>query len=184
MTGYSDISPAFKPNANDSKICMRILPYEATPEAIQMFDKVKHNIKHDYTYWFLLSTLWVSYTGWSNLELWKQLFSSSRPQRKISIMKPSELDEFRRLPETIQAWRAVRTGESDWIAYTTDYNTAKRFATERKSLRIDVYEIPKNKVLAYFTRRKESEIILLDKTHAVLVSSIKCTHWSGSTEVY
>ncbi|MCI1071434.1 hypothetical protein [Lactococcus lactis] len=45
----------------------------------------------DYAYWFMLSILWVSYSGFSDLELCKELFSRNRPNKSISLMKPDEL---------------------------------------------------------------------------------------------
>jgi len=96
MTG--DISPDFQWNKKDWQTIQKVLPHEATPEAVRAFARYAYRLS-DYGYWFLLSTLWVSYTGWSDLELWKQLFSSSGGSRTTSIMKPSELNVFRSLDQ-------------------------------------------------------------------------------------
>ncbi len=72
-----NISTAFVPNQTDNFIIQKLLPYEGTPLAIVKFKEVCNDLS-DYAYWFMLSTLWVSYSGFSELELWKELFSSNR----------------------------------------------------------------------------------------------------------
>lgn len=86
---FDDISPKFKYNAVDAEIGKRIIALEETPEAIKYLSKVCDKLT-DYAYWFYLSTLWVSYTGFSDLNLWKELFSAKRKDRVDCIMKPSE----------------------------------------------------------------------------------------------
>lgn len=44
--------------------------------------------------------------GFSDIELWKKLFSLDRIQRLKSIMKPSEVKEFEYLPYFITVYRA------------------------------------------------------------------------------
>lgn len=97
----------------------------------------------DYAYWFMLSTLWVSYSGFSDLELWKELFSSNRPNKSISLMKPDELSALKKLPNKITVYRAHRQKETDWIAYTLDKNIADRFARERGTSEITAYKVKK-----------------------------------------
>lgn len=157
-----DISPDFVPNRTDAAIVRRIGKLQESPRAIKEFARECHKLS-DYSYWFLLGTLWVCYTGWSDLQQWKWLFSSNRPKRETSLMKPSELKVWRNLPETIVAYRAPRIGEQDWISYTIDPNAALRFATERGSEHIDTYEFARCDALCIFTRRVESEIIVIDR---------------------
>ncbi|MDB5055995.1 MAG: hypothetical protein JWM44_4045 [Bacilli bacterium] len=70
----NDISPNNKDTANEkeSRMILSILQYEGTPRAITRFNEICHEFS-DYTYWFVLSTLWVSYTGFSDLSLWRKL---------------------------------------------------------------------------------------------------------------
>lgn len=75
---------------------LEALRYERTPEAVIHFSENCSQLT-DYGYWFLLSTLWVSYAGWSELELWKRLFKARRQGRRECLMKPKEM-EFYRLP--------------------------------------------------------------------------------------
>lgn len=162
----SDISPSFYTNfkAIDRIYAEKLLKLEATPQAIIEFDKFK-NYLSDYSYWFLLSTLWVSYTGYSNLQLWKDLFNSNRILKNKSIMKPSELEAFKNLPYFITAYRAHRPNEQDYIAYTLNVNIAKRLNLTRKG-EIKKYKIKKKNITALFLRRGEEEIILLNKDKA------------------
>lgn len=161
-----DITPDFVPNAYDSKVAENILRFEGTPFAIHYFSNV-HLRLTDSAFWFLLSTLWVSNTTGTDLKLWRRLFSSQRPKRRTSIMKPSELELSNRLPDKITAYRAHKEGETDWINYTIDHETAELFA-RINSGEIVQYSIQKKDVIALFTRRGESEIIML-KPHRGMV---------------
>ena len=136
-----DISTAFKWNQKDALFAEQILAYEGTPAAIKYFSAHSSELS-DYGYWFFLSTLWVSYTEYSDLKIWKTLFASQRPNKAIGIMKPSELKAFD----------------------TLDTPVAKHFAKEHKVNQISVYRVKKNHVLALFLRRSEQEIIVLDKS--------------------
>lgn len=167
----NDISSSFKYNFQDKVIALQLLKREGTPDAIKYFSEHCDKLTN-YAYWFLLSTLWVSYSGYSNINLWKKLFSSNRSQKLKSIMKPSELKEYNYLPYIITVYRAKRTGETQWIAYTLDFEVAKRFAKERNVEKVSKYEIKKNDVLALFLRRGEKEIIILDETKPKLIEEI------------
>lgn len=158
-----NVSTAFVPNQMDNFIIRNLLPYEGTPIAITKFKECCNELS-DYAYWFMLSTLWVSYSGFSDLELWKELFSSNRPNKSISLMKPDELSALKKLPNKITVYRAHRQKETDWIAYTLDKNIADRFARERGTSEITAYKVKKIDILAYFTRRGEQEIIVINKS--------------------
>lgn len=165
MSVMNDISPNFKPNVLDAQIAAELLKHEGTPRAITRFAELHEHLT-DYAYWFLLGTQWVSYSGWSDLNLWKRLFRSCRPKRASSIMKPSELIEFNKLPKWITAYRAHRLGETDWISYTLGREIAERFARERGVSEIVAYELQKKDCIALFLRRDEQEIIMLDPAKA------------------
>ena len=156
----TDISANFQPNATDATVAKGLLADEGTPLAILYF--AKHcDALSDYAYWFLLGSLWVSYSGWSDLALWRHLLQSDRPKRTTSLMKPSEWEAFKRLPEKITAYRAHRQGETDWISYTLDKTIAERFARSRDAGHIVEYELRKKDVHALFLRREEQEVIML-----------------------
>ncbi len=167
-----DISSKFKYNFQDKIIALELIKREGTPEAIKYFSE-KCDKLTNYGYWFLLSTLWVSYTGYSDINLWKKLFSSDRLEKLKSIMKPSELKEYKNLPYFITVYRAKIPGEKQWIAYTLDIEIAKRFAKERNVNIITKYEVKKRDVLALFLRRGEKAIIVLDETKPKYIEKIE-----------
>lgn len=166
-----DISKKFQFNNYDAMVARRLIQLEETPEALIYFSKVCDNVS-DYAYWYFLSTLWVSYSGYSDINLWKKLFSSKRKFKILSIMKPSELEEFNKLNANIEVYRAHRQGEVDWISYTLDIDIAKRFAKERDVSVISQYKIKKKDIEALFLRRGEYETILLDKNKAKFIKEI------------
>lgn len=168
---FEDISPNFRPSKGDSEVAVRLIRHEATPRAIRIFSNECHRLS-DYGYWFFLSTLWVSYSGWSDLALWKRLFSSDRPGRETGLMKPSEVTFWRQLPEQFHAYRAHRPGEADWISYALDPHKATEFALRRGVSEISEYLINKGDALGLFLRRGETEVIVLDKSRVTFVRRI------------
>lgn len=175
MISSRDISSAFRPSVKDSAIAETLIKLEGTPRAIEYF-ATKCDQLTDYSYWFFLGTLWVSYTGWSDLQLWRRLFACKRPSRAVSLMKPSELAALKELPNRITAYRAPRPGEQDWISYTLSLDTASLFALKRRSVEIVRYQIRKGDVLALFLRRGESELIVLDGAAPKLIESMTCVY--------
>jgi hypothetical protein len=170
-TMMHDVSPDYRYNKADAKVIAKILPHEATPEAVTLFARHAYKLT-DYTYWFLLSTLWVSYTGYSSLDLWRRLLSSTRAGRETGIMKPSELTIFRALPDTLTVYRAHRPEETDWISYTLKPLKAAEFAARRGVDQIKEYRISKSDVIALFLRRGEFEVIVLDTAKAEFLQTI------------
>jgi hypothetical protein len=163
-----NISKAFKPNALDSFYASELVKEPDRPRRIVYFSNICDQLS-DYSYWYLLGTLWVDYSGWSDIKLWKKLFSSERPQRHESLMKPDEQREFHRLPDPLRGYRAHREGEKEWIAYTLDPHTAKVFSWKRGVPRFAEYLIPKASARALFTRRGEEEIIAIEESLAALI---------------
>lgn len=168
-----DVSPLFRGvTAAEAQIVQRILKHEGTPEAIREFARCRTRLS-DYIYWFVLGTLWVSYTGFSDLDLWKRLFASARPDRDLSLMKPSELQELCALPDPLLIYRAHRPNEADWIAYTLSLDVAARFARERGVSEIKAYGVKRTDVLALFLRRGEQEILVLDRHKPQFIKTIE-----------
>lgn len=173
-----DVSPNYKGSTDQERSALSlILSMEGTGMAILFFNKLKH-VFDDYGYWFILSTLWVSYSGWSDLVLWRQLFSSKRRFRETSIMKPSEYKKFRKLPAELIVYRAHRLGETDWISYTTDERLAKRWAMQRGGY-VARYKIKKKDCLALFLRRGENEILMLDPKKAKPLDNVSNSDTKG-----
>lgn len=165
MSYAHDISPDWKGNTiKGAKAIESILVHEGTPMAILTFNEVQKDLD-DYWYWFTLGTLWVSYSGYSDLELWRKLFRSSRPRRRTSLMKPSEWEAFKRLPSRFTAYRAHRPEETTWISYTLDRELADRWSMERGG-HVQSYMLSKEYCLALFLRRGEQEILMLNPKRA------------------
>jgi hypothetical protein len=165
MINLDDISPNWKGNTPQGKrSCERILAVAETPLAIITFDELQNDFD-DYWYWFILGTLWVSYSGHSDLELWRRLFRSGRTKRQTSLMKPSEWVKFKELPSTFAAYRAHRPNETTWISYTIDRKLADRWAKERGGY-VRTYRLKRIDCLALFLRRGEQEILMLDPNKA------------------
>ena len=167
----NDISPRFKYNPNNARIFFELEKVENTPLAIVRFSELCENLD-DYGYWFCLGTLWVMYTGWSELPLWKRLFRSSRPFRRECLMKPTELEYFKRLSPSVACFRAHRPEESEWISYTLDAVCAGTIARRRGVSEISEYRIRRSDIIALFLRRGEYEILCLDKRKARFVGRI------------
>lgn len=160
-----DISPDWNGSTErEIEILDEILRWEATPIAITKFNELCKGLG-DYWYWFTLSTLWVSYSGWSDLNLWRKLFRARRRRRETSIMKPSEYRQFRKLPAELTVYRAHRIGETDWISYTTDCELAERWARQRGGY-VKKYRLKKKDCIALFLRRGESELLMLEPKKA------------------
>lgn len=173
IIGQTDISKQFNgPTYMSQFIGKGIIEREGTPEAIKFFAEHADKID-DYFYWFTLSTCWVSYSGHSDINLWKRLFASDRPKRKHSIMKPTEVRGYDALPNIVTVYRAHRPLEDDWIAYTLEEDIARRFAKERGVTSIKKYKVYKKYILALFLRRGEKEVIVLDKERITFVEEIK-----------
>jgi hypothetical protein len=158
-----DISPNFiRATPAERRAIQLILKHEATPEAIREFTRQQRKLG-DYAYWYMLGTLWVSYTGFSDLALWRRLFSSPRALRETSLMKPSEWHALQAAPPEIPVYRAHRPGEADWFAFTLNPQTAARFATERGVAEVHKYTARREDIFALFLRRGEDEVLVLEK---------------------
>lgn len=171
----NNISTSFRPNPYDAAVAEELLQLTTVQKQPQKclpaFDRY-HKQLTDYSFWYLLSTIWVSYSGFSDLDLWIKHFGSDRPDREKSIMKPNELKAFKRLPKMVTAYRAHRHGETKFISYTTSLDAAKRFARARKVNHVVKYKVPREKILAYFLRRKEFELIVVDHTECVRIGEM------------
>ena len=172
----NDISRDFKPTKKDQELIGIIASVKGNV-AIKHFMDNKDDLS-DYAYWFALSTLWVNNTDGTDLETWRELFSSNRPRKRTSLMKPSELIAYKTLPSIVTAFRAHKD-EKDWIAYTINLNIAIKFAKIKKAETINGYKIQRKNILALFLRRDEAEIICLDKTKTKEIGSVNIKHTVG-----
>lgn len=165
---------------SERRIIRQILEREGTGHAIVYFSKHCDRLS-DYWYWYILGTLWVSYSGFSDLNLWKRLLGRDRSNRQTSLMKPDEYAVFCHLPETVKAYRAHRPNEADWISYTLDPQIAAKFAIQRDVDEVVEYRIPKAEILALFLRRGEKELIVLEKNKAEKLRVISVVRFGNTT---
>ncbi len=120
----------------------------------------------DASYWELLAFVWtVPEQLWPYNKLFLQFFNSPRPQRK-RLMDADEHKALAKLPDTLPVYRGFIGTHGKGLSWTTDKKKAiwfaKRFAvlTRLGEPRLMVGEASKADVLAYFTRRKEAEVVI------------------------
>jgi hypothetical protein len=129
----------------------------------------------DEEYWPLLGRVWIDT---ENLHQHKELpryVNGPRPQREL-IMDEDEQEALAGLPPRwVTIWRGYSTGGTRWgWSWTTDRQVAAWFAHRQSSLhpgslpRLMQASVPRSQILAYFTRRNESEVVasprLIDRT--------------------
>jgi hypothetical protein len=103
----------------------------------------------------------------------RKIFSTTRKNKLQSIMKPSELLEYQNLPQEVIAYRAKRTGETEWLAYTLNTQVAGRMAKARGVNMIYQYSIDKQDITALFLRREEFEVIVTDQSKPKLLQVLQ-----------
>lgn len=152
---------------NDLKLFKYLVSHENNSKILITFAKNITKLSH-YGYWRILSSLYIKGGYCIPLEVWKKMFTMPFDKRQKGLMNEEELKVFCSLPKQVKAYRIHKNNESDWISYTLSLNTALNF--------IEVYSeqciyggtesctINKDDILAYFARRNEQEIIVLDKT--------------------
>jgi hypothetical protein len=123
----------------------------------------------DRQYWESLAYVWMdSEKPGVNKELFLLWFESTRPERE-SLMEPSEHEEFAAMPDPIPVYRGhvARKGRkhTSGLSWTTDRDKAVWFAKRFKHLGLGKPMLTtglarKQDVLAYFTGREESEIVI------------------------
>ena len=146
-------------NGNDSRIItyMMSLPPELMVEYFVMNHRM---IIDDAMYWNVLGTLWKMGGTVVQQELWKDLFQINRKKRH-KIMKKRERKRWRRLPETIVAYRAINNeSEIDSaISWTLSMTIANEFSEDGKRKVVEK-TFSKKDVFAFFDRRREEEILV------------------------
>ena len=166
-----DISQDFEYSYENAKLIKRILKQSEVGDGVRVFSECARKL-NNYSYWFILGELWINEVDGLDVSLWKMLFSSDRINKKTSLMKPSELRRFNRMPDEIIIYRAKRKGEEDWIAYTVDFEYASRVAALRGVDVVHEYVVKKEDVTAVFLRNKMN-VLVLDNRKPKLKSVIK-----------
>ena len=125
------------------------------------------DIEHydDATYWNLLAHVWTGIESpWRERRLLLDMFQSPRPQRD-KLMEESEHQALARLTESFPVYRGYLGRRANGLSWTTDRKKAIWFA--RRFAKIGIGDprllsgiATKKDMLAYFTRREESEVVI------------------------
>lgn len=137
-------------------------------ETYYLLDGFVEEARHvnDATYWKLLAYVYTKQEQlWPNRKMLLQLLQAPRPQRD-KLMERSEHRAFSKLPESFPAYRGFIGQRGKGLSWTTDREKAVWFAERFACLehlgkpRLASGHVVKKDVLAYFTRREESEIVI------------------------
>jgi hypothetical protein len=116
-------------------------------------------------YWEALGEVWTDIEApWPNRDIFLDLFRNDRPKRE-RMMKKGEHKAFAKLPKTITVYRGFIGRRGRGLSWTTSREKAiwfaKRFAEVNEGTsQVMTGVVNKSDVLAFFTRRKESEIVV------------------------
>jgi hypothetical protein len=88
-----------------------------------------------------------------------------READKETLMRSEDYEVFKNLPDKVTAYRGVAVGRNPkGLSWTQNYDKAKwfanRFNEKNKVGYIEMIEVDKSKVLAYFNTRDEDELII------------------------
>lgn len=134
------------------------------PYRIYALSLIEADIEDDAAYWDVLGSIWTdSENIWQEEESWAEYLSSERSHRE-HLMDEEERELFAKLPETITVHRGYKRGERKMgMSWTINRPQAewfaRRLARDDDEPRVVSGTISKDKALAYFTGRGESEIV-------------------------
>jgi len=119
-------------------------------------------VSDDSRYWNILAAAWIAGGSSVYAERWATLFRASRPKRE-RLMKGADRRTHARIPKRVTAYRGCREGEDAdrCLAWSLSLSVAERFATMYGTGVVEVRTFPRERVLVYWTRRGEGEIIVL-----------------------
>lgn len=154
-----------------------ILAHER-PYRLYAFAQIEDDIEDDATYWEVLGHIWTdSENIWQNEEDWIEYMSAERTDRD-HLMDEDERAAFAKLPDMIEIHRGYKLTERKLgMSWTTNLPQAEWFA--RRLIHPDERAyvvsgtVPKDKVLAYFLGRQESEIVVFPEDVTVIGTSRK-----------
>lgn len=134
------------------------------PYRLYAFSLIETEIEDDATYWDVLGAIWTdSENIWENEDDWGEYLSAERADRE-HLMEEDERMALDKLPDTIEIHRGYKLKERKLgMSWTVNKPQAEWFARRliREGERAYVVSgtVPKDKVLAYFLGRGESEIV-------------------------
>ena len=148
---------------HDSTIAHRLLAAEHSDLTtfIDVALATLPTVRDDAIYWQLLAACWIKSGRVRELARWRVLFEAGRRGR-WKLMKKKDRRVWRSLPSVVVAHRASAAGENlaDMLSWTLDRALAERFA-DAWGRKVVTRRFPRDQVIAYFNRRRESEIVVL-----------------------
>lgn len=160
--GYRMHREAFHNAVHAHKWEMAIFAHVQRPYRPQVFEMLADRMT-DAEYWELAAEVWIDQENPEDFaEAWRQWFSPERPGRE-HLMKDYEAEALEKLPDFITVFRAAIGTEDIGLSWTTHFEVArwfaKRFGASHKVL---TAKVQKQDVVAYWTRRNEYEVLVLD----------------------
>lgn len=110
-------------------------------------------------YWGLLTDLWTMRGPGLNEDLWLRLYTRDVPPGRRAAMNTAELAVFDDLPATVKLYRGARAEQMRGLSWTLERKVAAFFA-ERVGGVVHTVQLPREALLVYYDRRKESEALV------------------------
>jgi len=138
------------------------------PYRLDAFAEVTAEIP-DHLYWPILGDIYTdSENIWQREDLWREALTCNRPGREL-LMEPPERRALAQLPEDLAVYRGFCvTGRERGLSWTTERHTAAwfaaRLAMDGQTPRVAEGRTARDRVIAYFTGRGESELLILPET--------------------
>lgn len=136
------------------------------PYRLYAFEQIEDQLP-DEEWWSLLGAIWTdTENAWQNDADWRRYLSSQRASRD-HIMEEEEREAFKLLPEELEVWRGYsRPERKSGMSWTLNRPQAEWFARrlhrpEDPPPKVARATVKKEHVIAYFTCRQESEIVVL-----------------------
>lgn len=134
------------------------------PYRVDAFKRIRARMTNA-EYWDLLGTLWIdSENIRQNPRVWQGMLGSSRPERHM-LMNEDEQADLAAMPDVILVFQGHTDQRYDGWSWTINHPTARWFAKRFANLEGDRAVmtsgvIDKSDIVAYFSRRNESEIVI------------------------
>lgn len=133
---------------------------------------IKYNNFELSSLWELVGQVWLdTETAWSNRDQWREIWAEPCP-RRWKAMSRAERNTLRRLPDEIEVWRGTSNLSAVLgMSWTLSRDKAEWFANRWSGPDGPILargRIAKANVCAYFTGRREREIVTLSDDVEVL----------------
>lgn len=141
----------------------RVLAFHERPYRLEAFLEFCDDLT-DKEYWEIVAWLWTDCENiWQNRITWEEIFE--RKNRHL-IFSPENQSAFDALPDIVCIWRG-HSGSQFGMSWTTDKAVAEKFArrfgqpSKKLGAKVTEGECYKKDILAFFTDRDESEVVVL-----------------------